>query len=88
MEIQRRNLIDYFKKNLSKGYTMDSLKLALTNQGYSRSIVETTSNLANKELAKKAPILVAKPEIKHEIIDRDNNPVIITKPWWKRILGL
>ena len=83
-----RQVVDYFKKNLSKGYTTDSLRWALINQGYSRTFVERAIIQANKELAEKAPILKEKPIIKYEIIDEENKPVTIKKPFWKRILGL
>jgi len=81
----KRKIIDYFKKNLAKGYTIDSLKWALINQGYSRAIIEVALEQANKELAEKAPILKEKPVIKYEIIDEYDKPITIKKPWWKRI---
>jgi len=84
----KENLINYFKKNLSKGYTAETLKWALINQGYSRSIVEVALEKAQKELAEKAPVLKEKPKIKYEIIDENNRPIIIKKPWWKKILRL
>ena len=84
----RRNLIDYFKKNLAKGYTVDALKFALMNQGYSKIIVERAIQQTNKELSKKAPILKEKPQIKYEIIDENDKVITIKKPLWKRILGL
>ena len=84
----KRKIIDYFKKNLTKGYTSDSLKWALINQGYSRAIVEMALEQANKELAEKAPILKDKPIIKYEIIDEYDKPIIIKKSWWKRLWGL
>jgi len=84
----RRKIIDYFKKNLAKGYTSDSLKWALIDQGYSRAIVEFALEQANKELAEKAPILKEKPVIKYEIIDEFDKPIIIKKSWWKRFWGL
>ncbi|GBE20062.1 MAG TPA: hypothetical protein ENG87_01295 [Candidatus Pacearchaeota archaeon] len=83
----KRKLVDYIKRNLSKGYTLDSLQIALTNQGYSRSIVERAIEQANKELAQKAPVLKEKPVIKYEVIDEYNKPIIIKKPWWKRVFG-
>lgn len=83
----KRKIVDYFKKNLSKGYTEDSLRWALINQGYSRTLVEMALEQANKELAEKAPVLKEKPVIKYEIIDEFDNPIIIKKPWWKRIFG-
>ena len=84
----KENLMNYFKKNLSKGYTAETLKWALINQGYSRSIVEVALEKAQKELAEKAPVLKEKPKIKYEIIDENNRPIIIKKPWWKKILRL
>jgi len=83
----KRKIIDYFKKNLTKGYTSDSLKWALINQGYSRAIVEMALDQANKELSEKAPILKDKPIIKYEIIDEYDKPIIIKKSWWKRVFG-
>ena len=79
----RRQLVDYFKKNLSKAYTADTLKFALINQGYSRSIVDYALEQANKEMAVKAPVLKEKPKIKHEIFDENNRVIVMKKPWWK-----
>ena len=84
----KRKIIDYFKKNLAKGYTSDALKWALIDQGYSRSIVEFALEQANRELAEKAPILKEKPVIKYEIIDEFDKPITIKKSWWKRLWGL
>jgi len=87
-ENYKKNLINYFKKNLKKGYTVKALKWALIEQGYSRTIVERAIEQTNKELAEQAPILKAKPKIKYEIIDEYNNPITIKKSWWKKFLGL
>ncbi|RLG11071.1 hypothetical protein DRN73_06335 [Candidatus Pacearchaeota archaeon] len=84
----KRKLINYFKKNLLKGYTPDSLKFALMSQGYSRTSVETALDQANKELAQKAPVLKEKPKIKYEIIDEYNKPIKIKKSFWRRLFGL
>ncbi len=81
----RRKLIEYFKKNLAKGYTLDSLKYALVSQGYTKAVIELAIEQANKELAQKAPILKEKPKINYQIIDEHDNPIIIKKPWWKRL---
>jgi len=83
-----RNIIDYFKKNLTKGYTFESLKWALVKQGYSRAIVEKAIKQVNKELTEKAPVLKEKPRIKYEIIDENDRPITIKKSFWKRILGI
>ena len=84
----RKKLIEYFKKNLKKGYTEESLKWALCNQGYSRAIIEQTIKELHEELAEQAPVLKEKPQIVYQIIDENDNPVTIKKPWWKRVFGL
>ena len=73
----KRKIIDYFKKNLSKGYTEESLKWALINQGYSRTDVLKAMEQAHKELAEKAPQIKEKPKIKYELYDKDNKLIKI-----------
>ena len=68
----RKRIVNYFKKNLSKGYTEESLKWALVNQGYSRTDVSRALERVHKELAEKAPEIKEKPKIKYEIYDKDN----------------
>jgi SOS response regulatory protein OraA/RecX len=80
-------LVDYFKRNLRKGYTSESLKFALVRQGYSRTSVEQAIEQANKELARKAPEFKEKPLIKYEIIDENNRPVQIKVSFWKKVKG-
>lgn len=84
----RKKIIDYLKKNLKKGYTIESLKWALIEQEYSRTSVERAIEELNKELAKKAPILKEEPVIKYEIVDDKDRPIKIKKSFWKRIFGL
>ena len=78
-------LVDYLKKNLKKGYPLESLKWALINQGYSKIEVEKAIVRVNLELAAKAPILETKPVIKYELIEPKQED---KKPFWKRMLGL
>lgn len=87
-EEYRSRLTDYFKKNLKKGYTEESLRWALVNQGYSRTMIDSALERTHKELAEEAPILKEKPIINYEILDENDKPVEIEKPWWKRIFGL
>ena len=79
-----KKLIEYLKKNLKKGYTVESLKWALLDQGYSRIAVEDAIEETNRILAKEAPILKDKPVIKYEVVDENDNPVKFKKPWWKK----
>ena len=85
---QNKKLVDYLKKNLKKGYTVESLKWALVSQGYSRTLIDGAIIQANKELAEEAPLLREKPIINYEVTDLDNNPIEIKKPFWKRIFGI
>ena len=84
----RKKIVDYLKKNLKKGYTIESLRWALIGQGYSRTSVERVIEELNKELARKAPILKEEPVIKYEIVDEKDRPIKIKKSFWKRIFGL
>ena len=81
----KEQLIDYFKKNLKKGYLPDSLKFALVKQGYSRTAVEQAFNDANKILAEKAPEFKEKPVITYQVIDENNQPISVSnKSLWAR----
>lgn len=66
---QNQQLADYVKKNIAKGYTSDALKFSLIKQGYSRTSVEKSIELANKQLAESAPKMNEKPVVKYEVID-------------------
>ncbi len=83
----KEQLIEYFKRNLKKGYTADSLKWALISQGYSRVIVEEAIVEAQKEMAKEAPIFKEKPRINYQVLDKEGKQVEVKKPWWKRVFG-
>ena len=83
-----QQLANYIKKNLAKGYTLDSLRFALQSQDYSRSSIERAIKLANAQLAKTAPVMKEKPVIKFERIPlSEESPRIIRKSWWKQVFG-
>ncbi|MBI2047335.1 hypothetical protein HYT26_04215 [Candidatus Pacearchaeota archaeon] len=77
-----KQLVSYIKKNLSKGYTIEALKWALVNQGYSRGSVEKAIDITNRELAASAPKLVEKPVIRYEAVDEEKPE---KKGFWQRI---
>jgi hypothetical protein len=79
-----QNLSDYIRKNVKKGYTKESLRWALVNQGHSRLEVEKALKLADAELAAAAPILRARPEIRVEIMP----PVEEKRSFFQRLFGL
>lgn len=79
-------LSGYIKKNLKKGYTKDSLKYALINQGHSRMEVEKAMKRVEAELSEEAPVLKTTPTITYEVIDSENASND-SRPWWKKFLG-
>jgi hypothetical protein len=81
---------EYLQKNLSKGYTLDALRISLINtQGYSPSIVDKAIKSFNDDLAKKAPILEDKPKIVHHLIDEKDNVIEVNKnSFWRRLFRL
>ncbi len=78
-----QELGDYIKKNLKKGYTKESLKWALVNQGHSKIEVEKALRLVDAELASEAPVLKTRPEIHVEVIPAEPEK----KSFWKRLFG-
>jgi len=83
--LYRRKLVEYIKKNLRKGYPIETLRVALVNQNYSRPIIEEAVTESMKEMASEAPALKEKPIIEHEVIV--DEPVIEKKSFWKKLFG-
>ena len=81
-----QQLVDYFKKNLRKGYTKESLKWALVNQGHSKLEVEKAMKRVEETLSQEAPVLKTRPEITYEVIE-PKDAIIEKKPFWKRWFG-
>lgn len=80
-----QQLANYIKKNLVKGYTIDSLKIALEKQEYSRISIEKAIKLANEQLAASAPIMKEKPLIKYEIVGEEVEKETEKKGFWQKI---
>lgn len=81
-------LIEYLKKNLKKGYPIDTLRIALINQGYLRVTIDEAMKEAINELAKDAPAIKEKPQIEHEIYTeepKEEIPIIEKKSFWEKI---
>jgi len=94
-----QQLADYIKNNLKKGYTIDSLRFSLFNQGYSKISVDNAIELVNKQLAEEIPKIKEKPQITYRIVsdnsnseDNDSSEITISnsnqkKGFWKRLFG-
>ncbi|MBR9705503.1 hypothetical protein GOV14_00560 [Candidatus Pacearchaeota archaeon] len=64
-----QQLAEYIIKNLAKGYTLESLKVALSYQGYSKISIDNAIKKANSMLADKAPPMKEKPQITYRLIE-------------------
>ena len=64
----REQLAEHIYKNLKKGYTEDSLRFSLINQGYTRITVDSSIDLANKKLAEDVPLMKERPEIVYKVV--------------------
>ena len=81
-------IAEYILNNLAKGYTPDSLKFSLLDQGYSEISVERAMEIANKELAKTAPVMKERPQITYRIVDPDSAIKITRKrSFFDKFLG-
>ena len=87
-ETRKEKLIEYLKKNISKGYNEEALKWALVNQGYSRTEILDAIKIVSDELKEKEkPIAKEKPKIKYQLYDKDNQLINLKKPFLKRFFG-
>jgi len=83
-----QQIADYIKKNLQKGYTIESLKWALINQGHSRTEIERAIKIAEEQLAAQAPKMKEKPVIKYERIPvQEETEIKEKKSWLKKLFG-
>ncbi|MFA5857169.1 MAG: hypothetical protein WC867_07435 [Candidatus Pacearchaeota archaeon] len=84
-EDHTQQLADYFKKNLAKGYTLDSLRFSLINQGYSRISINKAVEIANLQLADSAPVIREKPQITYTAYS-ENEKIDLEKGFFKKII--
>lgn len=80
----RTRLVEYIKRNLRKKYPIETLRIALINQGYMRNSVDEAIKVAVNELAKEAPVIKERPEIEHEVLTEE--PIVEKKSFWKKIV--
>ncbi|NMB66861.1 hypothetical protein GYA25_02275 [Candidatus Woesearchaeota archaeon] len=82
-------VIEYLKKNIKKGYPLETLRIALINQNYSRALIDEAIKEVVNQMAKEVPIIKDKPLIEHEIIIEDNHKekVIKEKGFFSRLIN-
>ena len=81
------HLIEYLKKNLEKGYNLETLKWALINQGYSKINIERAVKFVSEiEEAKKPKSINEPKKTAEEALQALNNiPKIQKRSFWKKI---
>lgn len=91
---RKATLVNYVKKNISKGYKPESLRWALVSQGYSRIIIDDAFKQATKELDEEdKKIKLAqqerdKPKIEYQAYDENDHPLFPKKAWWKKLFKI
>lgn len=78
----------YIRRNLKKGYTKESLKWALVDQGHSKRQIDMAFEKVEAEMAKEAPVLKTKPSITYHTYDEQGQEYkkdIRKKTFWRRI---
>jgi hypothetical protein len=81
-----QKLVDYLKRNLSKGYDLESLRWALVSQGYSRVQVEKAMGIVKEQMLQSVP-KAAEPAK----ITAVEEPTVVVEPEkksiWQRLFG-
>lgn len=80
-------IANYIITNLKKGYSMDSLRFSLMDQGYSRISVEKAIEQANKIMALSAPAMKEKPRIIYKTEPDVSNFSYKKQGFWSKIKG-
>ncbi|MEM2956524.1 MAG: hypothetical protein QW041_03055 [Candidatus Pacearchaeota archaeon] len=65
-----KNLVKYAERNLSRGYSVDDIKLALIKQGYSRPAINRAIKIAEANRPK-PKVEEKKPEPKVEFVSEE-----------------
>ena len=84
-----QELVAYIKKNLRKGYTKDSLRWALINQGYSKIEVDRALKKAEEDFVNTAQEMKVKQSTEYANSTQNNvsnNPA--PKKGWRKWFGL
>jgi len=77
-------IVEYFKKNMAKGYKIDQLKFALISQGQSRVLIDKAMEVVQKEIQDKAaekPKMFEQPKV--EVIEEEPRK----KGFFSRLFG-
>lgn len=82
--IRRQKLVEYFRKNLQKGYDLETLKWALIKQGHTRIDVSYAVEQVKDEFTKRNLVKEeVKPVLEENYGEEQSYFIPEKKPWWK-----
>lgn len=81
--LRRQKLVEYFRKNLEKGYDLDTLKWALIKQGNSRVDVAYAIEQIRDEFSKRNLVKEKEKPVLEDNYEEQTFFVPEKKPWWK-----
>ena len=81
-----RFLLDYFDKNMKKGYKIEDLRIILIQQGYLRSDIDRVIAIIREKTKKVQEEKEAKERKEKEVVEIVEEP-IKKKGFFKRLFG-
>ena len=81
--VRRQKLVEYFRKNLEKGYDMETLKWALIKQGHSRVDVSYAIEQVKDEFTKRNIVKEKEPVLENSYGEEQSYFIPEKKSWWK-----
>ena len=83
-----KNLVEYARKNIQKGYSIDSLRWALINQGHSRIEVDKALSTAQSEISRES-VKSSQSQNQSQNSQQSNMQINVEpeKSWWQRFFG-
>ena len=81
--VRRQKLVEYFRKNLEKGYDLETLKWALIKQGHSRVDVSYAIEQVKDEFTKRNIVKEKEPVLEDSYGEEQSYFIPEKKSWWK-----
>ena len=81
-----RFLLDYFNKNIKKGYKLEELKIVLLRQGYLRSDIDRVMFIIKQKTKKEQEDREKEEREKKEVVEVVEEPVE-KKGFFRRLFG-
>ena len=81
-----RFLLDYFSKNMKKGYKLEDLRIILIQQGYLRSDIDRVMAIIKEKSKKAQEEKEARERKEKEVVEIIDEPVK-KKGFFKRLFG-